>query len=229
MTINVTDFVNETKLMLLEEGGVDNWEWYGESVNNYAEMIDDPEADLDSAELLCALENGGVDNWEWYGESLREFGEWRDYVNEYVEANKTLSGVLDYHSWEPEYLKQQQEEQVAAKEAAIKQKIADEEAEKKKKQLPVYDKLVDLIRSMGVKDSDVQDVYSNVAAYKSFWAGLDCEEGKKVFNAAKMKTAKEIEDGKVPPNEFLETARKHYIDKIVNVKKLHLIIDSLKG
>lgn len=53
-------------LRALETSGVDNWEWYDESLS---ELGDDP-TDL---EVLQALETGGVDNWTWYGEALDEY------------------------------------------------------------------------------------------------------------------------------------------------------------
>jgi hypothetical protein len=53
----------KAKLSALEAGGVDNWEWYGESLKEFRkeseleELIDDAIEDI----LECASENGSVE------------------------------------------------------------------------------------------------------------------------------------------------------------------------
>lgn len=49
----------------LEQAGVDNWEWYDESLS---ELSDEERKDNEAVYL--ALEAGGVDNWTWYGEAM---------------------------------------------------------------------------------------------------------------------------------------------------------------
>ena len=65
------------KLEALEVAGVNNWEWYSESITDYKKMNEiDKYQDLTDAELLQALEFGGVDNWEGY-----------DYAMEFLEGD----------------------------------------------------------------------------------------------------------------------------------------------
>ena len=73
-------YIGLQKLYLLQQGGVDNWEWYYESIEDYGDI----ETDMD---LLYALESGGVDNWSWYSESLEHFFEWRSHVREHWNTN----------------------------------------------------------------------------------------------------------------------------------------------
>ena len=76
--MEMQEYINGTKLYLLQVGGVDNWTWYGESIDSWEEMNEcECESDED---ILNALENGGVDNWDWYGESLEGFWDWKDHV-----------------------------------------------------------------------------------------------------------------------------------------------------
>lgn len=78
--MEMQEYINSTKWYLLQAGGVDNWTWYGESINDWEEQTGcECETDED---ILNALENGGVDNWEWYCESLEGFWEWKDHVKE---------------------------------------------------------------------------------------------------------------------------------------------------
>lgn len=68
------------ELWALENAGVDNWTWYGESISDYFESNDLPEDHiLTDKEKLEALLSGGVDNWSgWdYAAELmeEEYGE----------------------------------------------------------------------------------------------------------------------------------------------------------
>lgn len=94
--------LDSLELRLLEAGGVDNWEWYHESLSNYrnAWAIEDEFSELNESQTLAALNFGGVDNWEWYDESLGRFKEYKDYIEElpenspYMEFNE-FSEVKD--------------------------------------------------------------------------------------------------------------------------------------
>ena len=79
--------LDETYLMLLERGGVDNWEWYGDSLEDVPE-------DADTTEIVDALRNGGVDDWTWHDESIGEFAEYSDYVEEFTDDS-----YLSYDEW----------------------------------------------------------------------------------------------------------------------------------
>lgn len=92
---NVKEFLANTELYLLENGGVDNWDWYNESLS---------EANINSessaAEIINALNNGGVDNWTWYGESLGRFSEYADYVH-HLSSSVSFNedALLSYEDW----------------------------------------------------------------------------------------------------------------------------------
>lgn len=58
-------FQDPQLLSALYAAGVDNWDWYSESLST----LSDPDTATD-LEILNALENGGVDNWEWYDIAL---------------------------------------------------------------------------------------------------------------------------------------------------------------
>lgn len=99
----VHDITRPVKLYLLECGGVDNWEWYGESLSGYAEMNDMDVSDFDDDDKLYALEAGGVDNWDWYGESLNHYSDWvmhvqmtKDYMS-YEEYAEYVDNMYTHH------------------------------------------------------------------------------------------------------------------------------------
>ena len=58
------ELLDELKLELLEIGGVDNWQSYGDAIQEFKEEngFGDDEH-LNSKDTLVALESGGVDNW----------------------------------------------------------------------------------------------------------------------------------------------------------------------
>lgn len=73
----------EIRMILLDHGGVDNWTWYSESIQQWEE--DNDREVEDDEDRLYALEQGGVDNWEWYGESLEGYYDWTEHVEEHWE------------------------------------------------------------------------------------------------------------------------------------------------
>jgi hypothetical protein len=95
--LTVAALTDVAKMTLLSNGGVDNWDWYGQSLEDYGyEEVADPYED--AANWLSALEAGGVDNWDWYGESLTGFYEYE----EYLEGLDDLTQALDVISWKAE-------------------------------------------------------------------------------------------------------------------------------
>jgi len=55
------DLSPEDRLNALYAAGIDNWEWYDESLSDLSD-------DASAEEVWNALEAGGVDNWEWYSQ-----------------------------------------------------------------------------------------------------------------------------------------------------------------
>lgn len=101
----IEQLLSVAKVTLLEIGGVDNWDWYSEAMEEYVPSGDEYE---DAENYLDALENNGVDNWDWYGESLTGFHEYKDYLL----SLHSLSEALDVYSW------QNREEDVSAQDEA---------------------------------------------------------------------------------------------------------------
>lgn len=79
--------LDETYFMLLERGGVDNWEWYSDSLENISE-------DADISEIVNALRSGGVDDWTWHDESIEKFPDYEDYVETFTDDS-----YLSYDEW----------------------------------------------------------------------------------------------------------------------------------
>lgn len=92
----VEQLVTFAHVSLLEQGGVDNWEWYSESLENYGYVKSEDELE-DAENLLEALRQGGVTNWDWYGDSVAGL----DGYKEYLESFSNLDGVIvwDVFSW----------------------------------------------------------------------------------------------------------------------------------
>lgn len=107
MTQDIEDFLAGQELLLLEVGGIDNWDWYSDAVEG-CNMAD-------PSEVMNALDANGVDNWTWYGESMREFLSYRDYVHALPDWREALL----YNDWEA----QQDKDAAEAAEAA---KVAEE-------------------------------------------------------------------------------------------------------
>lgn len=95
------------EVTLLEVGGVDNWDWYSEAMEDYTPSGDEYE---DAENYLNALENNGVDNWDWYGESLTGLSEYEDYLR----SLPSLENALDIYSWK--LLQDVEEEEIAPEE-----------------------------------------------------------------------------------------------------------------
>lgn len=116
MSGTITDFLAEQELMLLEAGGVTNWDWYENA-------LEDGECGdyADAADVINALDAAGVDNWTWYEESLRDFPEYRDYVC----ALPDFQDALPYHTWEKE-----RDAEVARKAAADEAEATEKHAAK---------------------------------------------------------------------------------------------------
>lgn len=91
--MDIQEYLDQTELRLLQFGGVDNWSYYGEALQD-AGITDDST----DSEILNALETGGVDNWSWYGEARGEFPFYEDYVRE---ADEDGQKFLSYDEWLP--------------------------------------------------------------------------------------------------------------------------------
>lgn len=88
----IEQFVTKAEAELLNAGGVGNWEWYSEAMEEYT-ASDDPFEDAER--FITALDNAGVDNWEWYSESLAGLSEYE----EYLDSLPNLENVLNIEEW----------------------------------------------------------------------------------------------------------------------------------
>lgn len=97
MSYSKKDFINEAEVYLLETGGVDNWDWYTDSLND-ANFTRTGNEKIDNENWLAALDSGGVDNWVWYSESLQDLSEYIEYLEEF-EKNNLIENALTYFMW----------------------------------------------------------------------------------------------------------------------------------
>jgi len=130
-TPTAEQLLTKAKVSLLLAGGVDNWDWYGDSLENYEESSDPYE---DDANFLNALEIGGVDNWEWYGESLTGLREYE----EYLDGLDDIATAVDFDTWKATILPGIEAEQTAAAEQAAAVMVAAAEAAVAQAELEKY-------------------------------------------------------------------------------------------
>jgi hypothetical protein len=90
----IEQLVTLAQVSLLEAGGVEDWDWYNESLENYGYVKSDDEFE-DAENFLEALRQGGVTNWDWYGDSIAGLDEYEAYL----ESLPNLDDALDVMSW----------------------------------------------------------------------------------------------------------------------------------
>lgn len=101
MALTKQDVIKLARLTVIQYGGVDNWDWFGESLSD-ADLAEQPEDMTDEEYDLAvfdALDNGGVDNWDGYGFAFDEFrwDDYLDYVDEYEGDLADIKPVTDFH------------------------------------------------------------------------------------------------------------------------------------
>lgn len=130
-TPTAEQLLTKAKVSLLLAGGVDNWDWYGDALENYTESEDPYE---DDANFLEALEIGGVDNWDWYGESLTGLSEYE----EYLDGLDDIATAVDFDMWKATILPGVEAEQEAAAQKAAAVMVAAAEAAVAQAELEKY-------------------------------------------------------------------------------------------
>jgi len=74
----------------LENAGVDNWEWYGESMEEYEKQVKEATIELNSEELIDMFDDFVSDNYQPQSE-----GHGLDYINREVKDNELLDFIKD--------------------------------------------------------------------------------------------------------------------------------------
>lgn len=188
------------EVRLLERGGVDNWEWYGDALAGYTSCEDEFE---DAARLLSALRESGVDNWAWYGESIQGLSAYEDYLN----ALANLDDALDVLGW-----MELEEQRLAAVPVEV---VVVPAPERRVPSGGAEEELFAHVVSKFGADR-AEDVFER-AVEKGVWKNSTFP---KEFQSA----LKVIEAGVGNP---LEAARKHLLAKVVRNGKLDAFLDGL--
>lgn len=100
------------EVTLLEIGGIDNWDWYSEAMEDYTPSGNEY---ADAENYLNALEINGVDNWDWYGESLTGLSEYEDYLR----SLPSIDNALDIYSWKLLQNTEEAEENLSTEEPTV--------------------------------------------------------------------------------------------------------------
>lgn len=114
-TLDVDTLVSLAKLDLLVSNGVDNWDWYYDSLEDAGYESSDDSVE-DSLNFLNALEMGGVDNWDGYDDSITGLSEYHDYLDK-LDEQGSLASALSFDDWQTAETVKQEEAAKAQAEA----------------------------------------------------------------------------------------------------------------
>lgn len=187
---NTDTLVAIAEATLLVNGGVDNWEWYSESLSDagYEPQTDEGE---DAIAFLNALEAGGVDNWDWYSESLSGLFEYR----EYLEALPDLTQAMSIHQW--------QDAQATAKAEAAAE-VVEPVVEVRTPQNPSEQRVYGFVAE-NWPDADTTVVFDKLVTEVGLWKrSKSPKDFEKAMKSVKPGTA-----------DFLEAARDNYVTIII--------------
>ena len=206
MSVTVEQLVDVARRELLVSGGVDNWEWYDDSLEDYG-YVESDDVYEDTASWLNALDLGGVDNWDWYGESLTGLDDYEEYLTDLND----LTDAPSIYVWR----------ELAAAKAAV------DEAAK-----PVVVEEVPAPKVRGVEGETEQRLYDLIVerygadrAAEIFQKAIDAGIWKyTTFQKEFTKATKSIVAGLKNP---LETARAALFDSVLKNKKLVEFLDDL--
>ncbi len=205
-TINygVDEIITITRAALLRDGGVDDWEWYGDSIDAYVPSDNEYE---DAESFLNALYAGGVDDWEWYSESLEGLDEYEDYLTNLSD----ISLALSFDAWD------------ATRKAVIVNTApaAINVGETNQLAIPRCSSEESLFAYLAenYKDSDTAELFDKLVTENKFWA-------QKNFPKEFAKAIKEIKEGITNP---LEVARSTMLALIIKNGKLDEFIRNILG
>lgn len=130
----VEDHLIIARAHLLENGGVDNWEWYSDSLDDAGyKKVEDPLEDAQN--FLDALDDGGVKNWHWYGESITGLTEYEEYLESLNETGN-LGNAENVLTWKIQYEAEEQAKREAELEAKQNEAAVLAELEANKRRVP---------------------------------------------------------------------------------------------
>lgn len=191
----IDKYLDGVFVSLLEEGGVDNWEWYEDSMEEVSDRNDD-------SEVAAALRNGGVDNWTWYDESLGEFFSYQDYVED------NPNDYVGYDEW-----LEKEDARVEQEEAEAEAKAAQEAQEEKPTALSQEKEMLLGYISQSFDEEKAYEVFERVDA--QFW--------KRINNPKEFEKAMELAQN--DKDNFLEAARNHFFNIMKKNGKLDKMIE----
>jgi hypothetical protein len=200
-TPTISQLLTIAEMDLLLAGGVDNWEWYGDALEEYEESSDVIE---DAENFMSALNSGGVDNWEWYGESITGLSEYEDYLNELSDLNEAIS-IRTF--------KNQLEE---AEKAVVKPVVVEE---------PVVEKIIPKGGAAQALYVHIVDRFGDERADEIFELAL--ENGIWKYNRFTKEFKKATEVIKKGVEDPLEKARQALFDAVLKNGKLDIFLDEI--
>ena len=128
----VEDHLTIAHAHLLENCGVNSWEWYSDSLNDADyKKVEDPLED--ARNFLDALDEGGVKNWHWYSESITGLSEYEEYLESLNDAGN-LGDAEHISIWKIQYEAEEQAKREVEIEAQQNEvaKLAELEANKRR-------------------------------------------------------------------------------------------------
>jgi hypothetical protein len=217
-TLDVDTLVSLAKLDLLMSNGVDNWDWYHDSLEDAGYESSDDSVE-DSLNLLNALEMGGVDNWDGYDDSIAGLNEYSDYLDK-LDEQGSLASALSFDAWQ-------------AAEQVEKEKAAQAKAEADAKAAAAAQAEVSALR--GPKNEAEARVAAYLVAYFPEY-DTDAAFDKVVNNGLwkrttfelefrkALKVAAETKDETAPMNEYLVAAQDALVTILIRKGKLKKFI-----
>jgi hypothetical protein len=199
-TVTIEQLLAVAEKDLLISGGVDNWDWYSESLENY-EPSENPY--VDAVNFVNALSNGGVDNWTWYDESITGLSGYE----EYLDGLSDLSTVVSFFEW------RENEKLTVVNDVKEEIKVVAEEAVKPEGEAEksLYEHIVNKF------GSDKADEVFVLAKEQGVWKATNFS---KEFKAA----LKVIKEGVENP---MEKARQSLINAVIKNGKLDIFLNEI--
>lgn len=195
----IEQLLTVAEVALLKMGGVDNWEWHSEAMDDYVYSDDEYEF---AANYLDALKANGVDNWDWYGESLSGLDQYEEYLN----TLPSLDGALDIFAWKNMFY--YDEEDLKAQETPVKEPIREKN---KPEGFAAEQAYAHIVSKFG--EEDAENIYDS-AVEKGLWKHS-------TFPKEFKRALKEITAGVKDP---LEVARLKLVTTVIKNGKLDIFL-----